>query len=135
MASAERLPLRDGSLPAVISVMAHTDMPAYPAVLHEAARVLRPDGVLVHVGVHPCFCGGFADRADPQAIVIRPGYADGHWTEASHTDKGVRDRPPPPTIRSPPSSTPSPMLALPSIASPKAAPHSNHARPESVITI
>jgi SAM-dependent methyltransferase len=92
MASAERLPLRDGSLPAVISVMAHTDMPAYPAVLHEAARVLRPGGVLVHVGVHPCFCGGFADRTDPQAIVIRPGYADGHWTKASYTDKGVRDK-------------------------------------------
>ena len=67
-------------------------LPGYPAVAAEAARVLRPDGVLVHVGVHPCFCGGFADRSDPQAIVIRPGYRDGHWTRASWTDKGVRDK-------------------------------------------
>jgi SAM-dependent methyltransferase len=92
MADAARLPVTDASVAAVISVMAHTDMPAYPAVLREAARVLRPDGVLVHVGVHPCFCGGFADRTDPGAVVIRAGYTDGHWTKASWTDQGVRDK-------------------------------------------
>ncbi len=91
-ADARRLPFPDMSLPAVISVMAHTDMPGYPAVLREAARVLRPGGALVHVGVHPCFCGGFADRGDPQGVVIRAGYRDGHWTKASWTDKGVRDK-------------------------------------------
>jgi SAM-dependent methyltransferase len=91
-ADATRLPVRDGCVPAVLTVMAHTDMPAYPAVLAEAARVLQPGGVLVHIGVHPCFCGGFADRADPAAIVIRPGYLDGHWTTASWTTHGVRDK-------------------------------------------
>lgn len=89
-ADAGRLPIRDDSLPAVIAMMTHTDMPAYPAVLREAARVLRPDGIFVHVGVHPCFCGGFADRSDLDAVVIRPGYLDGHWTKASWTDQGVR---------------------------------------------
>jgi SAM-dependent methyltransferase len=73
-------------------VMAHTDMPAYPAVVAEAARVLRPGGIFVHIGVHPCFCGGFADRADPAAVVIRPGYRDGHWTKQSWTTQGVRDK-------------------------------------------
>ena len=92
MADGARLPVRDGGVPAVITVMVHTDMPAYPAVLREAARVLRPGGLLVHVGVHPCFCGGFADRSDPAAVVIRPGYLDGHWTKESWTDRGVRDK-------------------------------------------
>jgi SAM-dependent methyltransferase len=91
-ADAERLPFPDSSVPAVISMMAHTDMPGYPVVLREAARVLRPGGVFVHVGVHPCFCGGFADRSDLNAVVIRPGYLDSCWTKASWTDKGVRDK-------------------------------------------
>ncbi|MET0424457.1 MAG: class I SAM-dependent methyltransferase [Actinoplanes sp.] len=91
-ADATRLPVRDAAVDAVVTVMAHTDMPAYPAVLREVARVLRPGGVFVHVGVHPTFCGGFADRSDPEAVVIRPGYRDGHWTRNSWTDRGVRNR-------------------------------------------
>jgi SAM-dependent methyltransferase len=91
-ADAERLPLGDASVDAAIAMMVHTDMPAYPAVLREVARVVRPGGVFVHVGVHPCFCGGFADRSDPEAVVIRPGYGDGHWTTESWTDQGIRDK-------------------------------------------
>jgi len=90
--NALRLPIRDDSVPAVIAMMVHTDMPAYPDVLHEIARVLQPGGVFVHVGVHPCFCGGFADRTDPAATVIRPGYRDGHWTKESWTTAGVRNK-------------------------------------------
>ncbi len=91
-ADAERLPLGTASVSTMVGIMVHTDMPAYPAVLHEVARVLRPGGVYVHVGVHPCFCGGFADRSDPNAIVIQPGYTDRHWTKDSYTDRGVRNR-------------------------------------------
>ena len=89
---ATRLPVRDAALDAAVAVMVHTDMPEYPAVLREAARVLRPGGVFVHIGVHPAFCGGFADRSDPEAVVIRPGYRDGHWTKESWTTEGVRNR-------------------------------------------
>ncbi|MBU2666591.1 class I SAM-dependent methyltransferase [Actinoplanes bogorensis] len=89
---ATRLPVRDGSVPAVVAMLVHTDMPDYPAVLREVSRVLRPGGVFVHVGVHPAFCGGFADRSDPAAVVIRPGYLDGHWTKDSWTTEGVRNR-------------------------------------------
>ena len=55
---ARRLPFPDSSLDAAISVMVHTDVPAYSPILTEVHRVLKPDGVFVHVGVHPCFCGG-----------------------------------------------------------------------------
>jgi SAM-dependent methyltransferase len=91
-ADAVRLPVRDRWLQAAVTIMVHTDVGDYPAVLAEAARVLRPGGLLVHIGVHPCFCGGFADRGDPQAVVVRPGYLDGHWTKASWTNQGVRDK-------------------------------------------
>ena len=91
-ADATHLPFPDAAWDAVVSIMVHTDMPEYPAVLREAARVLRPGGTFVHVGVHPAFCGGFADRSDAEAVVIRPGYLDGHWTKESWTTEGVRNR-------------------------------------------
>lgn len=91
-ADATRLPFANGSLPAVVAIMVHTDMPRYPAVLREVRRVLAPGGVFVHIGVHPCFCGAFADRADPAATVIRPGYRDRVFTRNSWTTQGVRDK-------------------------------------------
>ncbi|MGW0518630.1 class I SAM-dependent methyltransferase [Crossiella sp. NPDC003009] len=104
-ADAESLPIADSSLASVMTVLTHTDMSGYPAVLCEVARVLRPGGVFVHLGVHPCFCGGFADRSDPAAIVIKPGYRDAHWTTASWTAQGLRDKVgahPPPTAAAAP---------------------------------
>lgn len=91
-ADVERLPFASGSVPVVIAVWVHTDMPAYPSIVREVARILRPGGLFVHIGTHPCFCGGFADRSDLDALVIRPGYLDGHWTRASYTDQGIRDK-------------------------------------------
>jgi ubiquinone/menaquinone biosynthesis C-methylase UbiE len=91
-ADGEQLPFASSMLPAVITVMAHTDMPRYSDVLAEAARVLHAGGVFVHVGVHPCFCGGFADRSNPAAVVIKPGYLDSKWTTESWTSQGVRAR-------------------------------------------
>jgi SAM-dependent methyltransferase len=92
LADGELLPFGDGSFPSAVSVMVHTDVSDYSAILREVSRVLMPNGLFVHVGVHPCFCGGFADRSDPDAIVIHPGYLNGHWTNKSWTDRGVRDK-------------------------------------------
>jgi SAM-dependent methyltransferase len=89
---AARLPFRTASVTAASSIMVHTDMPGYLDVLAEIHRVLAPGGALVHLGVHPCFCGGFADRSDPAAVVVRPGYLEAHWTKASYTDRGIRAR-------------------------------------------
>jgi ubiquinone/menaquinone biosynthesis C-methylase UbiE len=91
-ADARHLPVPDHTIAAAVTVMTHTDMPDYPAVLREAARVLRPGAPFVHIGVHPCFCGGFADRTNPEAVVIRTGYLDRHWTTNSWTDQGLRDK-------------------------------------------
>jgi SAM-dependent methyltransferase len=91
-ADAERLPVADASVPAVAALWVHTDMPGYAGALLEAARVLQPGGVLAHVGVHPCFCGGFADWSNRPEVLIKPGYLDGHWTTESWTDQGIRDK-------------------------------------------
>jgi SAM-dependent methyltransferase len=91
-ADGECLPFGDASFASVVAVMIHTDVSDYPAVVGEACRVLAPGGYFVHIGVHPCFCGGFADRTNPEALIVRPGYLDGHWTKESWTDRGLRDK-------------------------------------------
>ncbi|MFG2055933.1 class I SAM-dependent methyltransferase [Micromonospora sp. NPDC048930] len=91
-ADATALPLPDAALPAVVCVLAHTDMPDYPAAVAEAARVLAPGGRLVHVGVHPCYVGAFADRADPGRIVVDGGYAERDRSFRSWNQTGVRAR-------------------------------------------
>lgn len=83
-----RLPFPDNSLPAVITVMTHTDMPHFDQVVGEIARVLQPGGVFVHIGVHPCFCGTFADRGTPPNVVIQPGYLQSGWTQALGPEQG-----------------------------------------------
>jgi ubiquinone/menaquinone biosynthesis C-methylase UbiE len=89
---AGRLPVRDKGVRAVIAVMVHTDMPDYPQVLQEVSRVLETGGVFIHIGVHPCFCGAFADHTDRNAVLIRPGYLDSYWSKQSWTDQGIRDK-------------------------------------------
>lgn len=89
---ATALPLADESVSAVVCVLAHTDMPDYATALREVARVLRPGGRFVHLGVHPCFVGAFADRADTSRIVIDARYDDRSHTYDSWTPAGVRAR-------------------------------------------
>jgi SAM-dependent methyltransferase len=77
LGDAARLPVRSSAVPAAACVLGHTDLPDYAAVLRDVSRVLRPGGRFVHVGVHPCFVGAFADwREAGTRIVIDRRYAD-----------------------------------------------------------
>ncbi|MFC4019481.1 class I SAM-dependent methyltransferase [Micromonospora sp. GCM10011542] len=91
-AHAAALPIADASLPAAMCVLSSTDVPDYPAVLREVARVLRPGGRFVHVGVHPCFVGAFADWSQRPRIVVDERYADRSRSFDSWYTGGVRVR-------------------------------------------
>jgi SAM-dependent methyltransferase len=76
---ASRLPVRDGSVPVVVMTFTHTDVDDFGAVIAEAARVLRPSGRLVYLGLHPAFVGAFLDRSTEVAdrgLRVAPGYGD-----------------------------------------------------------
>jgi ubiquinone/menaquinone biosynthesis C-methylase UbiE len=87
-----QMPFASGSFPAVVTVMTHTDTPDYQSMLREIDRVLTPGGLFVHVGVHPCFCGAFADRAERPKVLIQPGYLDSGWTPALGPEQGQLGR-------------------------------------------
>jgi hypothetical protein len=72
--------------------LASTDVPDYAAVLRDIARVLRPGGRLVHLGVHPCFIGTFADWSDQPRIVVDERYADRSHSFETWNPAGVRAR-------------------------------------------
>jgi SAM-dependent methyltransferase len=90
--NAAALPVADRSVPAAACLMAHTDQPDYAATLRELARVLRPGGRFVHIGVHPCFVGAFADWSDRSRVVIDERYADRSHTFDAWCPTGVRAR-------------------------------------------
>lgn len=79
-------------MPAAACVLASTDVPDYAAVLREIARVLRPGGRFVHLGVHPCFIGAFADWSDRPRIVVDERYADRSRSFDAWNPAGVRAR-------------------------------------------
>jgi SAM-dependent methyltransferase len=74
-ASAEELPFPDDSFDAAVSMWTHTDVEDFPQALRELARVLRPGGVLVYLGVHPCFVGPHSQFVEGKGVpVLHPGY-------------------------------------------------------------
>ena len=75
-ADAARLPLASASVDAVISVATHTDMDDWASVAREVGRVLRPGGVFVYAGMHPCFIGPFSELRADGTRVLHDGYRD-----------------------------------------------------------
>ncbi len=59
-ADAAALPVPDGCFDAVVSLFSHTDLDDFALAVREGARVLRPGGVFLYVGLHPCFVGPHA---------------------------------------------------------------------------
>jgi SAM-dependent methyltransferase len=89
---ATALPFADGSFDAVTAVLAHTDMPDWPAAVCEVSRVLRAGGVFAQVGVHPCFNSPCAERTE-HGRLVHPGYRDGAWVnDGPGIGQGIRRR-------------------------------------------
>jgi len=79
---AARLPFDDARFDAVVSMFSHTDVDDFSAVVREAARVLRPEGVLVYVGLHPCFVGPHSVQRHQAVPTLHAGYGkSGRYTE------------------------------------------------------
>jgi len=78
-----RLPFVSGSFPAVVCTYLHTDIEDMRPVFTEVARILRPGGRFVYLGVHPCFRGHFVDVSSSDHRVVWPGYWKTGW-QAKH---------------------------------------------------
>jgi SAM-dependent methyltransferase len=76
-ASAESLPFDDESFDAAVSLWLHTDVDDFPAILHEAVRVLRPGAPFLYIGAHPCFVGPHSRFIAAEGVpTLHPGYRD-----------------------------------------------------------
>jgi SAM-dependent methyltransferase len=79
VADASRLPFEAESFDAVISLLTHTDFDDLRVAFREAARVLRPGGRFVYVGIHPCFASSVVDRRGEGPPVLQAGYRRQGW--------------------------------------------------------
>jgi ubiquinone/menaquinone biosynthesis C-methylase UbiE len=75
-ADATELPFEDESFDAAVSMFTHTDVEDFAAMVLETARVVRPGGPFVYLGVHPCFVGPHAFVHDREVPELHPGYRD-----------------------------------------------------------
>jgi len=74
-APGDALPFDDMSFDAAVSIWMHTDVDDFPAILQEAARVLRPSAPFVYIGAHPCFVGPHSRFIEAEGVpALHPGY-------------------------------------------------------------
>ncbi|MDT5038325.1 MAG: hypothetical protein QOE03_3510 [Micromonosporaceae bacterium] len=71
-AEAAALPFADDVFPTVVLMWVSTDVDNFSAVLQETARVLRPGGLVVFYGVHPCFNGPCVEPRDDGGRIVHP---------------------------------------------------------------
>lgn len=73
---AEHLPFGADVFATVIASWTSTDVEDFAAMLREITRVLRPGGVFLFYGVHPCFNGPHVESRDDHVRVVHPSYRD-----------------------------------------------------------
>jgi SAM-dependent methyltransferase len=81
---AAALPFENAQFDAAVSMWTHTDVDQFGVVLHEVARVLRPDAPFVYLGAHPCFVGPHSRYVRAEGVPeLHPGYRRaGRYVEA-----------------------------------------------------
>jgi SAM-dependent methyltransferase len=91
---ASRLPFVDEAFETVAAIWISTDVDDFGAVAREAARLLRPGGMFVFFGVHPCFNGPCVESREDGTRIIHPTYriAARHHTAAWWGRGGIRER-------------------------------------------
>jgi ubiquinone/menaquinone biosynthesis C-methylase UbiE len=91
-ANVHDLPFENGSFDAIAAAFVHTDVEDIERMLAEAARVLRAEGLFVHVGTHPCFVGPSAELVEGRRV-LHPGYRSEEWTRhGPGIGAGIRHR-------------------------------------------
>ena len=73
------LPFAPGAFSTVTTIYISTDVDDFGAVLGEAARVLRPGGLFVFYGVHPCFNGPHTQLREDGGVIANPTYRIAGW--------------------------------------------------------
>jgi SAM-dependent methyltransferase len=78
-ADAAALPFAHGTFPTVVTMFISTDVDDFGIVVAEAARVLAPGGVLLFLGVHPCFNGPHIEWLEDGGVRAHPTYRESGW--------------------------------------------------------
>jgi len=76
---AAALPFRDGTFATVAALFISTDVDDFATVLAEAARVLKPSGMVAFYGVHPCFNGPHTQLLEDGGMLAHPTYRIAGW--------------------------------------------------------
>jgi SAM-dependent methyltransferase len=83
VADAAVLPFADASFDTAMVMWISTDVDDFAKVVREATRVLRPNGVLVVYGVHPCFNGPHVLWNEDGSRLVHPSYRQPGWHQES----------------------------------------------------